>query len=101
VIIQSEIKLTPEQVAEAFWNLNSKQHADFFAHLDDIAGIDLCFQMAAVVREIQSRSNNGDFRPMNGFTTMLNHAQDYATSANEWRAFDAKQAIRKAVKVAA
>ena len=32
-----EMKLTPEQVADAFWALGIDGQADFFAHLERIA----------------------------------------------------------------
>lgn len=84
-----DVTLTPQQLAESFWSMNSAQQADFFEALDRMAGIDLCFQMAFVVAEIRLRSDRGDYRAMNGFRTMLAHAEAYAEAALEMRCNDA------------
>lgn len=78
-----ELKPTPQQLAEMFWEMGSVEQADFFAHLDQIAGLKLCFQMAFVVSEIQERSAAGDRSAQHGFQTMLAHAQDYVLSGIE------------------
>jgi hypothetical protein len=36
VKITTELDLTSEEVAHAFWNLNDEEQAEFFAHLYDI-----------------------------------------------------------------
>jgi hypothetical protein len=38
VTITTQVELTPEQVAEGFWNLGSEQQATFFFHLGKISG---------------------------------------------------------------
>lgn len=87
--IRADIELTPRQVAEAFWALDCEQQASFFAELDRIAGLKLCFQMAWVVRSIVERNDRGEHDAMNGFRTMLAHAQDFAESAASIRAGEA------------
>jgi hypothetical protein len=91
-------ELTPELVAQMFWEMNSDEQADFFAHLERIAGIQLCFQMAAVVQTIQKRCDKGDYTAQNGFQTMLNHAQAFGESATDYRVADAKWQIKKMVE---
>lgn len=93
--ITVNIELTPEQVAEQFWQLGSDGQADFFAALDRIAGLKLCFQMAGVVQELTERSGQGNHEALNAFQTMLSHAQGYAESATDLRVWDAKRAIAK------
>lgn len=86
---------TAEQVAAMFWEMNSEQQADFFAALDRTAGVNLCFQMAAVVDEIRRRTERGDHDAQNGFQTMLAHAQGYAESATDYRAWEAQREIAR------
>lgn len=88
-----EIQATPEQVAGLFWDMDAAQQADFFAALEAMAGIKLCFQMAAVVREIKDRSERGDRTAQNGFQTMLAHAQAYAEEATDYRVLAAQRHI--------
>lgn len=95
--VTAQVNLDPAQLAALFWNLDAEQHAEFFAVLDELAGLKLCYQMAAVVQEIQRRSDAGDHRAMNGFRTMLAHAQEYHEAALDWRVWDAKRAIEKVV----
>lgn len=83
--------LDGEQVAGAFWALSAEQQADFFAALESMAGFRLCIQMAATVDEIRKRSDRGDRDAMNGFRTMLSHAEAYAKSATEYRVWEAQR----------
>jgi hypothetical protein len=92
--VMANVEVTPEFVANLFWGLDSGQQADFFAELERIAGISLCFQMAWVVNEIAERSERGDRKAQQGFQTMLSHAQGYAEGATQWRVARAKAAIR-------
>lgn len=94
------IKVTPQNIAEAFWEMASDEMADFFAELDRIAGGKLCLQIAGVVREIQERADKGDHAAQNGFQTMLSHAQQYVESATDYRTWDAQHAIERMVKAA-
>lgn len=92
------VQLTPQLMAQLFWEMYSDEQVDFFAALDDIAGHHLCMQMAHVVNEIADRGMVCDHRAQNAFQTMLAHAEDYAKSAAEWRAMKAKVAISGAVR---
>lgn len=85
---------TPEALAAAFWEMDDEQHADFFAALERIAGIQLCFQMAFVVNTISKRAAQGDHAAQHGFQTMLAHAQAYCESATDRRVWEAKSFIR-------
>jgi hypothetical protein len=91
--INAAVTLTPDQVAAAFWHLDSAGQAEFFGALDQLAGHRLCFQMAHVIGEIAERAGDGDHAPMHGMQTMLSHSIDYATGAAEHRSSDAKQQI--------
>ena len=88
-----ELDLSAEQVAAAFWELCSDEQADFFAALERMAGIRLCFQMASVVDEIRRRTERGDRDAQNGFRTMLAHAQAYAESATDYRVWEAQREL--------
>lgn len=88
-------ELSPLQVAEAFWGLGNDDQADFFAHLDRISGHLLCLQMAWVVHEIADRADRGDYSAMNGFQTMLAHAQGYAEGAARYRATAAEVSLSR------
>lgn len=98
--VMTSVSIGPAELAEMFWEMDSEQKADFFAKLDQIAGYKLCFQMAAVVREIQERGDRGDHSAMNGFRTMLAHAQAYHESAMDYRVWGAQRAIEKMVEAA-
>ena len=93
--VMTSVSIGPAELAEMFWEMNSEQQADFFAKLDEIAGIQLCFQMASVVREIQERGDRGDHAAMNGFRTMLAHSQAYHEEAMDYRVWDAQRAIAR------
>ena len=83
--IETNVTLTPEQVANAFWKLGSDGQIRFFAELDRVAGIMLCFQMAGVVHEMAMLDTETQSRALNGFRTMLAHSANYASTANEYR----------------
>lgn len=95
--IEVDVRLAPHQVAEAFWGLDSDEQVEFFAALDRMAGIHLCFQMSAVVNAI-AESGNSDAQ--NGFQTMLAHASNYRDEANHWRAFKARLEIDRMAEAA-
>lgn len=84
---------TAEQLAAMFWEMDAEQQADFFAALDGMAGVKLCIQMAAVVRQIKDRAERGDHAAQNGFQTMLNHATEYVESATDYRTWAAQRHI--------
>lgn len=98
--LDTNVTLTPEQVAEAFWSLGSDGQIRFFAELDRIAGVMLCFQMAGVVREMASLQTDVHGRAINGFQTMLAHAANYAADANDHRCYAAKSEIEGMVRLA-
>lgn len=95
--VVASVNIGPHEMAEMFWEMDAEQQADFFAKLDSIAGYKLCMQMAAVVREIQERGDRGDHAAMNGFRTMLAHAQEYHDAALDYRVWGAKRAIDRMV----
>lgn len=87
--------LTPEQVAAAFWRLDDHEQADFFAALERLAGVKLCFQMSGVFTELVRRSERGDYEGLNGFRTMLEYAERFPEAAAEWRADRAKRELAR------
>ncbi|MCH1907970.1 hypothetical protein MKP15_04180 [Stenotrophomonas sp. Y6] len=99
--VMTSVDLGPAELAEVFWEMDASQQADFFAKLDEIAGYKLCVQMAGVVREIQERGDRGDHAAMNGFRTMLAHAQAYHEEAMDFRVWGAQRAIARQVEAAA
>lgn len=98
--VMTSVSIGPAELAEMFWDMDAEQQADFFAKLDQIAGYKLCLQMAAVVREIQERGDRGDHAAMNGFRTMLAHAQAYHEEAMDYRVWGAQRAIATVVEAA-
>ena len=93
--VMASVSIRPAELAVMFWEMDAEQQADFFAKLDEIAGYKLCMQMAAVVREIQERGDRGDHAAMNGFRTMLAHAQEYHEEAMDFRVWGAQRAIAR------
>lgn len=91
---------TPEQLAASFWEMGSDEQAKFFAHLNRIAGVKLCFQMEGVVQEIVALADKGERDAMDGFQTMLAHAQDYHESASSWRAINARIELGRMTSIA-
>ncbi|GHH53017.1 hypothetical protein [[Pseudomonas] boreopolis] len=98
--VTASVIINPDQLAEMFWEMDAEQQADFFAKLDEIAGYKLCIQMAAVVRAISERGDAGDHAAMNGFRTMLAHANDYHESAMDIRVWRAQREISRMVEEA-
>ena len=92
------INVTAKQLAQGFWSLKSDEMADFFYELEEASGYLLCLQMAAVVQVIAKRSASGEYGCLNGFQTMLSHAQAYHESAASYRAEDAKREIAQMVR---
>ena len=92
--IETNVDLTPEELASLYWAQGSDEQAAFFAELYRIAGAHrLCMQTAAVVHELVDRCNRGDVAGYNGFQTMLAHASEWHESAADIRAWDAKRHI--------
>lgn len=91
--IEADVTLLPHQLAALFWEMDAAEQADFFAALDGMAGVKLCFQMAAVVWEIKDRAERGDHAAQHGFQTMLAHAQAYVEEATDYRVWAAERHI--------
>ena len=72
--IKTEVSLTPEQIAEAFWNLGDDEQAVFFAHLHRIAGSMLCLQMSALTARLADMDRAGDRDAWAGFETIAMHS---------------------------
>lgn len=84
------LRLTPEQIADAWWGLGSDEQAAFYAHLRRIAGFRLCMQAACITREI-AETDNADAR--DGWQTLHGHASEYLRDAIDIRAGNAKRQI--------
>lgn len=95
-----EIDVTPAQIAEAFWNLDSSQQCEFFAALHRTAGVQLCFQMAGVVYDMRALADAGKYDAISGFRTMLDHAQELYETMTDIRCNEARMAISKMVDLA-
>jgi len=96
VSIVASYSPTPEDLAAAFWNMDTTQQVAFFGHLHKLAGVSLCFQMAGVVQEIERLGAADDYHALNGFQTMLSHAQAYGESATDIRTWAAQRDLREA-----
>ena len=90
--LQVSVQLTPEQVAEAWWNLGSDQQAEFYAHLNRISKGVLCLQTAYIVSEIVE-TGNSDAR--DAFCTIHNHSVEYLETATDIRSQAAIRGIKK------
>ncbi len=86
------ILLTPEQLAEAWWEMDTEQQAAFYAHLRRIAGFRLCMQAACLTRHIVE-TDNTDAR--DGWQTLHGHASEYIQTAIDIRAGNALRDIRR------
>jgi hypothetical protein len=52
IIIENKIKeLTPELMAVEFWEMDCKQQAEFFNHLDKISDFNFPFQLQSITDE--------------------------------------------------
>jgi hypothetical protein len=87
-----ELQLTPEQLAEAWWNMGSDEQAAFYAHLHRIAGFRLCIQAAHITRHIVE-TDNADAR--DGWQMLHGHASEYIQTAIDIRAGNALREIRR------
>lgn len=94
------VAATPELLAHLFWEMDTDEQVRFFAALDDVAGHVLCMQMAHLVNAITESTDKRDCRAMNAFRTMFCHAEEYAKTATDWRAFLAKNEINRTVRAA-
>jgi len=76
--IKVTVDLSPQQIAEQFWELGSERQAAFYAHLHKIAGHRLGIQCAQIEREIVETCNN-DARE--AWTTLHGYATEYVETA--------------------
>lgn len=88
------LDLSPQQIAEQFWDLGSDGQTAFYAHLHQIAGHRLGIQCSAIEREIVE-TDNRDARE--AWTTLHGFASEYTASAIEIRADNAKYDIARTV----
>lgn len=73
--LKADVKLTPEQVAEAIWNLNGDEQAEMFNHLYNIAGGSylLMMQFMYVRDACKERKDNS----LDAFQYMFSSAYKY------------------------
>lgn len=95
ITINADIQLSPEQVAQAFWNLDDSGQAEFFSRLENIAGIKLCMQMAYVSDRIIEARDRGDYSGWHAFQTIAEHSQSLWRSALDQSVSHAKREIRE------
>jgi len=94
------VEVTPAILADLFWGLGSDEQADFFAELYRLAGHKLCMQMSWVVREIAHRSGDAHVDAVMGFRSFADDANEYAETATDIRASDAKHEIARMAEAA-
>lgn len=90
--LQVSVKLTPEQIADAWWSLGSDEQSEFYAHLNRISKGVLCLQTAYMVSHM-IETENRDAR--DAFCTIHNHSIEYLETAVELRAHTAIRGIAK------
>lgn len=88
--LQVSVKLTPAQLAEAWWNLCSDEQAEFYAHLHRISRGVLCLQTAYMVGHMIETENRD---AQDAFCTIHNHSIEYLESAVELRSNNAIRGI--------
>lgn len=91
ITVDASVTLGPAQLAEAYWEMDAEQQADFFAHQGYIAGLDLCFQTAAVAAELYKRDATDDRHASRGFNLMLAHSQSYLEGLIDTQAWSAQR----------
>jgi len=90
--LQVSVKLTPEQIADAWWSLGSDEQAEVYAHLYRISRGVLCLQTAYMVREMIETENRD---AQDAFCTIHNHSVEFLETATEQRAHTAIRGIAK------
>lgn len=96
--VDLNVSLTPQQLAAAFWGMGSNQQVEFLAELDRLAGWQLCFQMAGLVREIAQCETEDHAHALNAFRTMFAHSVGYADAAIDIRCSTARSEIEGMVR---
>lgn len=77
VSVTTDIDVTPQQLAQLFWNMDSDEQANFYAELNHIADGKLCMQTAYLVSEIARRQACGDGNACQAFRTLHAHSEPY------------------------
>lgn len=77
VSVTADIDVTPQQLAQLFWNMDSDDQANFYAELHRVSEGKLCIQTAYLVSEIARRQACGDDAACIGFRTLHSHAEPY------------------------
>jgi len=73
-----EIKLTPKELAEQFWNMGSDEQAEVFSYMYKEAGSHkLMMQFLGVRDECEKMKKHGDDSALNGFQYMFASAFKY------------------------
>lgn len=78
--LKANVKLTPEQVADAIWSMYSDEQAKMFAELLKHAGSEhqLMMQFLAVRDECKLLDLTGDSTALDAFQSMFSSAYKYA-----------------------
>ena len=90
-----DVDLSPEQIAELFWRLGDDGQADFFAHLDRIAGVRLCMQMAYLSDRLIERSHKGDWSGRHAYQAIAEHAQSLWRTSLDKACDDARRELEE------
>lgn len=78
IINNIDVELTPEQVAEAIWNLDDSEQAQMFAHLYDTAGeYHLMMQFLNTRDRCEQMAQKGDRRALDAFQCMFSSGYKY------------------------
>ncbi|ATS39284.1 MULTISPECIES: hypothetical protein [Xanthomonas] len=98
IAVDLNVSLTPQQIAAAFWAMGSDQQVKFLAELDRLAGWQLCYQMAGLVRDIAECETEDHVHALNAFRTMFAHSAGYAEAATDIRSASARSEIEGMVR---
>lgn len=92
VTVTAEFTLTPEQVAESFWELGSEQQAQFFFHLWKISGGMLGMQAIYMRESCEKHESVG---ALWAFQEMAAHAYKFGFVDQKFDQWDLPDYARK------
>ncbi|KAF1008962.1 MAG: hypothetical protein GAK28_00594 [Luteibacter sp.] len=77
ITVTAEAHLTPDQLAECFWELDSDEQARFMARLHQVAGAGLGFQAIAIRESCERLNKLGEYAALDAFQTLGGHAYKF------------------------
>lgn len=88
--LDTDVKVSPTQMAKAFWEMHSDEQVEFFAELHRLAGDDLDMQVLWIMQEM-IRMDNRD--AITAFRTLHGWAGDFDLVHVDTLGWDARREI--------